>query len=275
MDWFKVWPSRYLNVINRITDGDLRAAFSLLLWHCLNENGLPDNEEEIAFLTGLKLERIIELRPYLARLATSKEGRLMLVPAEETIRERQEFAAKKAKAGEAGGKQKQVNKEVVKQVLAEPSTASEKLAKASTAKLCLPLASQTNKQTNKQETEIQQEREREPEQRPSLGENPLSHPLGAALLTGAGFSELQQKNLSPLNYSKLGAAITRLEHAQITIEQINQARRNWWGNSPPNFDQLADEALKVASSVNTPKANGATHYADGREKPKHLRKVVF
>lgn len=151
MDWFKVWPSRYLNVINRIADGDLRAAFSLLLWHCLNENGIPDDDDEIIFLTGIKPERIKDLRPYLKRLATSKNGRLVLVPAEETICERQEFAAKKAKAGEAGGKQKQANKENVNRVLAEASSASEILAKATTAKLCLPLASQTNKQTNKQE----------------------------------------------------------------------------------------------------------------------------
>lgn len=114
-------------------------------------------------------------------------------------------------------------------------------------------------------------REREQEQ-----ENPVSHPLGVALLTGAGFSEAQKETLSPINYSKLRAAIIRLSQANITPAQIQQASENWWGNSPPNFDQLADEALKVANGTgaNTKSGQARTHYSDGREIPKHLRKVV-
>ncbi len=150
MDWFKIWPSACLNVINRIPDGLLRGAFSLLLMHCLNGNGLPDDDDEIAYLTGLPLETVTALRPHLKRLATPKDGKLMICIAEEIIGERQEFAAKKAKAGEAGGKQKQANKEHIQQVLAKPSSASEKSAATSNGKLCLPPASQY-KQTNKHE----------------------------------------------------------------------------------------------------------------------------
>jgi hypothetical protein len=79
--------------------------------------------------------------------------------------------------------------------------------------------------------------------------NPLSHPLGIALLTSAGFSEFQRESLSPMNYSKLQAAVTRLSKASISDQHIIQARRDWWGKSNPTFDQLADLALQAAANI--------------------------
>lgn len=100
-------------------------------------------------------------------------------------------------------------------------------------------------------TEVQNRdlQERERQQLATQSTNPLSHPLGIALLTSAGFSEFQRESLSPMNYSKLQAAVTRLSKAGISDQHIIQARRDWWGKSNPNFDQLADLALQAAANV--------------------------
>lgn len=167
MDWFKVWPSQYLNVINRIPDGIQRGAFSLLLLHCLNEDGLPNNDEEISYNTGLPVDVITSLRPHLKRLATIEGDRIMINLAAETIQERQEFSAKKAASGQKGGLSRQTKAadqaEVTpsKQAQAEkakPSPASSGQAVLSTAKQNEAPLSQTDRhadmQTNRQKTAV-------------------------------------------------------------------------------------------------------------------------
>ncbi len=124
MDWFKIFPAAYLNVIKRIPDGAHRAAFALLVFHCWADGSLPDSDDDISYDTGLSVEVIAQLRPHLKRLARSEDGRLFINIVEETIRERKEFSEKKAQAGKAGGTQKEANKRIVKQVLAKPSSAS-------------------------------------------------------------------------------------------------------------------------------------------------------
>lgn len=99
----------------------------------------------------------------------------------------------------------------------------------------------------KTSTKTSTEREKDPPATQST--NPLSHPLGIALLTSAGFTEFQRESLSPMNYSKLQAAITRLSKASISESHITQARREWWGKSNPTFDQIADLALQAAANV--------------------------
>ncbi len=95
-------------------------------------------------------------------------------------------------------------------------------------------------------TEREQESEKEPK-------NPLTHPLGSALLLGAGFTEFQRETLSPKQYSQLDGAVQRLQKAQATVAHVETARQCWWGARPPNFDQLADEALKAMNGNSAPK----------------------
>lgn len=79
--------------------------------------------------------------------------------------------------------------------------------------------------------------------------NPLTHPLGSALLEGAGFNDLQRETLSSQNHFKLQGAINRLVKAQISPAHVRQAAQGWWGKNPPSFDQLADEALKASNGT--------------------------
>jgi hypothetical protein len=105
-NWFKLSPSRYLSVINRISDVGARGDILLIAMHMLDEMGLKDDDTEIAWITGLPLERISEIRPYLDRLKDKDrhDDRLMFDFVLATIVERQEFADKKAKAGQSGGR---------------------------------------------------------------------------------------------------------------------------------------------------------------------------
>ena len=265
MDWFKIFPAAYLNVIKRIPDGVHRAAFALLVFHCWADGSLPDSDDDISYDTGLPVEIIAQLRPHLKRLARSEDGRLFINIVEETIRERKEFSEKKAQAGKAGGTQKEANKRIVKQVLAKPSSANQRQPVISTPQL--RLAEPTHSYMHELTHEKQVRESMQPE-------NPLSHPLSSALLDGAGFSEMQRESLSSMQYAKLGAAVTRLTAANITVAQVQAARKTWWASSPPNFDQLADEALKVASGKSVVVVNSKTHYQDGREKPEHLKGFV-
>lgn len=165
MDWFKVWPSQYLNVINRIPDGIQRGAFSLLLLHCLNEDGLPNNDEEISYNTGLPVEVITSLRPHLKRLATIEGDRIMINLAAETIQERQEFSAKKAASGQKGGLSRQTKPQAEEATPKQSQTGEAKQSLASSDQAMLSSAkqkeaslSQTDRhadmQTNRQKTAV-------------------------------------------------------------------------------------------------------------------------
>lgn len=136
--WFKISPEKYLAIAGRIPDGTQRAEFLAICMHCLaTQGGLPDDDEEIAFITAISIERIVALRPYLNRLCSRENGQIIPAVAEETINERQEYSAKKAEAGQKGGKQKQAVLSSAKQKVAVLDSAQAK-------------PSQTNKQTDKQ-----------------------------------------------------------------------------------------------------------------------------
>jgi len=102
-NWFKMWPARRLAVAAAIPNGTQRAEFLYLVDYCLELGPLPDDDEEIAFMTAMEPERITALRPYLKRLATFHDGKMMINLAAQTIQERQEFAERMAKNGQKGG----------------------------------------------------------------------------------------------------------------------------------------------------------------------------
>ena len=255
MDWVKISPALYLAESVPIPDGILRLIFLGLAMQCLKDGSLPDDDDALAYGLSVPVEYIKNLRPHLNRLGSVENGRLRIQIADQTLAERQEFSRKKAEAGQKGGKSPKAMSSIQKQAEAVLDTAKQAKAK--------PSHSYMHELTNeKQERESMQ------------SENPLSHPLSSALLDGAGFSEMQRESLSSMQYAKLGAAVTRLTAANITVAQIQAARKAWWGNSSPNFDQLADEALKVASGKSVAVVNSKTHYQDGREKPEHLKGFV-
>lgn len=104
--WFKINPEKYLSIAGRIPDGTQRAEFLAICLHCLAMQGaLPDDDEEIAFITAIGLERIKALRPYLNRLCRREDGELIPTVAEEAIIERREYSEKQASSGRKGGKQ--------------------------------------------------------------------------------------------------------------------------------------------------------------------------
>lgn len=102
-NWFKMWPARRLAVAAAIPNGTQRAEFLYLVDYCLELGPLPDDDEELAFMTAMEPERIKALRPYLKRLATFQNGKMMINLAAQTIQERQEFAERMANNGRQGG----------------------------------------------------------------------------------------------------------------------------------------------------------------------------
>jgi hypothetical protein len=110
------------------------------------------------------------------------------------------------------------------------------------------------------ETSSQRESIQPPDDR--LSEVSLSNPLTTAILEGSGYTQSQAQNLSPLNYAKLQGTIARLKRDEVTPAQVKQAASDWWGDYPPNFDQLADESLKVKNGHGkTNKQSNGGNYA--------------
>ena len=173
-DWFKIYPAKYLSIAGRIPDGTQRAEFLYIAMHCLNQGSLPDDDDELSFITAIAIDRIKNLRPYLNRLCSAKDGKLIVCLAEETIAERMEFSAKKAQAGKKGGEQRQ----------APLSTAKQKEAQLDDAQAN---PSQTNKQTDRQEVVVKKEGKNDDGQ---LVKNPLS--LDDAVAQAMGMSRLPE-----------------------------------------------------------------------------------
>lgn len=139
-DWFKIYPAKYLSIAGRIPDGTQRAEFLLIVLHCLDQGPLPNDDDEIAFITAISIDRIKLLRPYLNRLCQADSDTVIPCLAADTIAERREFSEKKAKAGREGGKQNQ----------AKPSSAKQNQAVLSKAKQNEAQPSQTDRQTDRQ-----------------------------------------------------------------------------------------------------------------------------
>lgn len=107
-DWHKISQADWINVSYRIPDGQLRLEFLGLALHCLNEGGFQDDDDEIAFIVGLSVARVKEMRPYLNRLSDISDGKLMIRIVGEAIEERAEFGRKQA-ARATGGKRQPPN----------------------------------------------------------------------------------------------------------------------------------------------------------------------
>lgn len=103
-DWYKIFPLQILSHVDRIPDATLHGDFLLLAMYCLQRGGLPNDNEEISWLTRLSPERVAQLRPYLNRLAEVRDDKLMIRFIGDIIQERQEYAERRASAGRQGGR---------------------------------------------------------------------------------------------------------------------------------------------------------------------------
>lgn len=103
-NWYKIFPLQILSHVDRIPDATMHGDFLLLAMHCLEKNGLPDDNEELSWLTRLSVERIQQLRPYLNRLSDAADGKLMIRFIGEIIQERVEYAERRSNAGKQGGR---------------------------------------------------------------------------------------------------------------------------------------------------------------------------
>lgn len=154
-NWFKFWPGRYLSVIRRIPNQGAHGDILLIAMHMLDEMGLKDDDVEISWVTGLSTERIAQLRPYLDRLKEKDrhDGLLMFDFVLDTIVERQEFADKKAKAGQSGGRPRKAVQSTAKHSEALQSTGLQRKAEESSAKQTKAVQS-SEKQTKAIHTNI-------------------------------------------------------------------------------------------------------------------------
>ena len=103
-NWYKIFPLQILSHVARIPDPTMHGDFLLLAMCCLQQGGLPDDNEEISWITRLTPERVAQLRPYLNRLADVADGKLMVRFVGEIIQEREEYAERRANAGRQGGR---------------------------------------------------------------------------------------------------------------------------------------------------------------------------
>jgi len=103
-NWYKIFPLQILSHVDRIPDATMHGDFLLLAMHCLEKNGLPDDNEELSWLTRLSVDRIQQLRPYLNRLSDAVDGKLMIRFVGEIIQERVEYAERRSNAGKQGGR---------------------------------------------------------------------------------------------------------------------------------------------------------------------------
>lgn len=103
-NWFKLWPSSYLNIINRIPDPSMRGDCLLIAFHCLNEDGIPDDDAEISWITGLPIERIKQIRPYMQRMGKSEDSIFIFDFVRETLEEKQQYMENKSLSGKQGGR---------------------------------------------------------------------------------------------------------------------------------------------------------------------------
>lgn len=266
MDWFKVWPSQYLNVINRIPDGIQRGAFSLLLLHCLNEDGLPNNDEEISYNTGLPVEVITSLRPHLKRLATIEGDRIMINLAAETIQERQEFSAKKAASGQKGGLSRQTKPQAEETTPkqsqtgeAKPSPAPSDQAVLSSAKQKEASLSQTDRHAD-----MQTDMQTAAAARAEFPDDPPDEPATAQTTEIEKISN-QLAKLYGLKTSggwvlqgQFQTAAIELHSQEATAEQIEAF---WhWRQKKPDIKYFAGDFLTWRASQ-----NGKTAQANLRE----------
>lgn len=271
-NWFKIWPSRFIGVVNRIPDPSARGDILLIAFHMLNEMGLKDDDAEIAWVTGLTTPRVAELRPYLDRLKEQnrEDGRLMFDFVLETIVERQVFADKKAKAGQSGGKS----------VKAEASNPQEAEAQQSSAKHSKAVQSKT-KQTQAIHTDIHVVLDKSstsadgappPVSDRKKPSDPRKDHIAITTCRSVAHS-FPPKELWDDVISILGDNPDKAK--------LEDCRKEWVkrGFKPTNWAWLTEWYPNGITGLNGNRASPtgretATHYADGREKPDGMKGFV-
>lgn len=102
--WFQLYPERLLLQLARIPDSSLRGDLLLVAITALLEGGLPKDADEVAFATGLSVERVQQLWPFLMRFQDkSEEWEGLIMPSfiSAIIQEQREYREKFAAAGRA------------------------------------------------------------------------------------------------------------------------------------------------------------------------------
>jgi hypothetical protein len=105
--WYQVHPSEVITIASRFPDVRLRMIFNWILTNYLSVEGLPDDDEEIAYLTGLSIEDVTAMRPYWKRLGRIENGRIYINYAEEVIADKQMYVEQKSSAANARWKNAQ------------------------------------------------------------------------------------------------------------------------------------------------------------------------
>lgn len=99
--WYQTHPNEIIALASRLPDVKLRMIFSWMLTHYLSLEGFPDDDDEIAYITGLAVEEVGLMRPYWKRLGRIEEGRIYITYAEQVITDKQMYIEQKAHAAKA------------------------------------------------------------------------------------------------------------------------------------------------------------------------------
>lgn len=284
-NWFKVWPSRFLGVISRIPDRSAHGDILLIGFHMLNEMGLKDDDAEIAWVTGLSIERVAELRPYLDRLKEKgrEDGRLMFDFVLETIVERQVFADKKAKAGQSGGRPAKAEVGKGKPPKAVKSTAKQREAERDTVSHCdteQPLCDADTLQTKATHTHIHVDLDKSR----SIGEAEAER-----VLSSKKPSDPRKDHIAITTCRSVANSFPPKEIWDDIIATVGDkpdkprleaCRKEWLSRGYNRASwKWVTEWYSAGAPLNGNRAspNGRetpTHYADGREKPDGMKGFV-
>jgi len=92
-DWHKITSADWVNLTYQVADPQLASGLMMMMMHCLNEGGLPDNNEEISDITRLPLETILAIRDLrcVKRVTETRDGRLFFNVVSEMLAERTEM----------------------------------------------------------------------------------------------------------------------------------------------------------------------------------------
>lgn len=87
---YKIDPSQWVSLIYQVQPPELASALALMLIHCLEQKGLPDDSEAIADLTRQPLETILAVRNLrcVQRASTTEQGKLFFNVVSEMLAER-------------------------------------------------------------------------------------------------------------------------------------------------------------------------------------------
>jgi hypothetical protein len=103
-DWNKIFAADWVNLAYQVHDQRLANALMMLMMHCLNQGGLPDDNEEIADITRVPVEDIQALRELrcVRRTIRIEGGKLYFEIVSTMIQEKAEFSRKQAERANKG-----------------------------------------------------------------------------------------------------------------------------------------------------------------------------